>query len=377
MSVGSQMWSDQSYCGSGTFRADIDLAPEKVVYQTGGMMNDAVLSEFTAGSRYLNTASVGIPPTAAANALRVCVDDWESGRVDPVSFDRVVDRARELFGSLVGTATDSVAVVNQASLVSGLVASSLPDGAHVLCAEGDFTSVLYPFLIDQRLKVSIVPLNQLIAEITDDVDLVAVSAVQSADGRLLDLDAFTQAASAAGALTYLDVTQAAGWVDLDVERFDVTSCGAYKWLCSPRGVGFMTVGSNADWLLPRLAGWYSAEEPWKSVYGAPLRLAADARRYNVSPPWFDIAAAVESLEFLHRTGVDEVNRHSVGLANRFREGMGLPPSNSAIVAVETENGQALKDAGFVAAVRAGKVRVSFYVYNTTDDADTAAALLMP
>ena len=35
---------------------------------------------------------------------------------------------------------------------------------------------------------------------TDDVALVAVSAVQSADGRVADLDAISAAASAAGAL---------------------------------------------------------------------------------------------------------------------------------------------------------------------------------
>ena len=42
-------------------------------------------------------------------------------------------------------------------------------------------------------------------------DLVAVSAVQSADGAVIDLEKLGAAARAAGAQVLLDVSQAAGW----------------------------------------------------------------------------------------------------------------------------------------------------------------------
>ena len=49
------------------------------------------------------------------------------------------------------------------------------------------------------VKVREVPLERLAESVTADTTLVAVSAVQSADGRLADLDALARAADAYGA----------------------------------------------------------------------------------------------------------------------------------------------------------------------------------
>jgi hypothetical protein len=96
-----------------------------------------------------------------------------------------------------------VALVGQVSTATGLGASCLPDGANVLCAEEDFTSVLFPFLVNDRLNVRTVPLDHLLDEIGADTDLVAVSAAQSADGRVLDLDDLATASRDAQAQTYV------------------------------------------------------------------------------------------------------------------------------------------------------------------------------
>jgi len=339
------------------------------------MLDTNIADEFLAGPGYLNTASVGLPPRVAVDSLNQSVADWASGRSDPASFDEIVDRSRAAFGRIVGTESTSVGIVSQVSVVSGLVASSLPDGAKVLCAEEDFTSVLFPFLSGDRLDVRTVPLDELLDSISDGTDLVAVSAVQSVDGRVLDLDRLAELAAETGTRTYVDVTQAAGWLPLEVGRFDVTACGAYKWLCSARGSGFLTVSQSADWLVPKYPGWYSGEDPWQSIYGPPLRLAGDARKFNVSPAWIDFVTAAASLDFIAEIGVEDIYEHNVALANQFRVAIDLPESNSAIISVETSKGQALTDAGVSAAVRAGRVRLSFHLYNTPADADLASSLL--
>ncbi|MEE9416120.1 MAG: aminotransferase class V-fold PLP-dependent enzyme [Acidimicrobiales bacterium] len=339
------------------------------------MLNESVQSEFAAGPGYLNTASVGLPPRVAVDAVRTRLSEWENGGCDPVSFDVEVERARGAYAEIVGTDLASVGIVGQASVVTGLVASSLPDGAKVVCAEEDFTSVLFPFLGDARLDVKLVPFAEIVDHIGPDTDLVAVSAVQSADGRVIDLDRLAKVAEDTETRTYLDVTQAAGWLPLGADRFDVTACGAYKWLCSPRGSGFITVASTNNWLQPKYAGWFSTEDPWTSIYGPPLRLASDARRFNVSPAWFDFVGAASALEFIASLGVDEVNDHSVTLANAFRSAMSMTPSNSAIVSLATPHGAVLAEAGISSAERAGRVRLSFYLYNTLADAERAAELL--
>jgi selenocysteine lyase/cysteine desulfurase len=66
----------------------------------------------------------------------------------------------------------------------------------------------------------------------------------------------------------------------------------------------------------------------------------------------------------------------VALANRFRAGLGLAPSNSAIVSTTIDGAEEkLARAGVRAAVRAGSLRASFHVYTTEEDVDAALAAL--
>jgi selenocysteine lyase/cysteine desulfurase len=74
--------------------------------------------------------------------------------------------------------------------------------------------------------------------------------------------------------------------------------------------------------------------------------------------------------------VDDVHRHDVALANRFREGLGLPAGDSAIVKVDVPDAAGrLERAGIRAATRAGSVRASFHLYTTEEDVDAALTAL--
>lgn len=342
-------------------------------------MLPAATAHFDAAPGYCNWATYGLPGRATVATLRACLDDWEAGALDPPGFGRDVDACRRHFATLVGTTPDRIAMPGAVSIGVGLVASSLPDGAHVLAAEEDFTSVLFPFLADDRLRVTLVPLDSLVDAVRDDVDLVAVSAVQSADGRVTDLDALAATAADHGVRTLVDATQAAGWLPLGADRFDVLVCAAYKWLCAPRGVGFLAVRQDVDWLVPRLAGWFAGAEPWSSIYGPPLRLADDAARFTVSPAWFDVAATGAALAALVDIGVPTLHDHGVGLANDLRARLGLPPADSAIVSLATDEtaAAALDAAGIVTASRGGRTRLSFHVANDQQDAARAADVLGP
>jgi len=148
---------------------------------------------------------------------------------------------------------------------------------------------------------------------------------------------------------------------------------AYKWLMAPRGAAFGYFSPAVrDRMTPILAGWYAGADPHDSYYGPPLRLAPDARRFDVSPAWFSFVGAAPAMDLLLRLGVDRVNAHNVALANRFRAGLGLPVGDSAIVSTDVPDAERkLAAAGVRAAVRGGRVRVSFHVYTTTADVDRA------
>ena len=104
------------------------------------------------------------------------------------------------------------------------------------------------------IRVRAVPLEALADSITDETWLVVFSLVQSATGVSPTCAAILEAAARHGALTFCDVTQAAGVLPVDASLFDVTVCHTYKWLCSPRGVSFLTIGERFDALLTPAAG---------------------------------------------------------------------------------------------------------------------------
>lgn len=341
---------------------------------------DRAAAEFDSEVTYLNTATVGLPPRRGWDALQASLADWRAGRADPLAYDASVSAARGIYAQLVGVEASSVAIGSQVSVLAGLVAASLPPQSEVLTAAEDFTSVLFPFHAQAVRGVTVreAPLEALAKAVRPETDLVAVSAVQSADGRLADLDALEQACSAASARILVDTTQAVGWLPVDASRFAYTVAGGYKWLLAPRGTAYLTVAADlVDELIPHGAGWYAGADRWESIYGSPLRLAADARRFDVSPAWHAWVGAAPALELLAEVGVATLHAHGVGLANRFRRGVGLPPANSAIVSAlaDPDAAPAMADAGVVGSVRAGRLRLSFHVSTTTADVERAVNVL--
>lgn len=324
---------------------------------------------------WLDTASYGLPPWPAWDALQEALADWRVGRGSWRAWSDATVRARDAFARLVGADVADVTTGSQVSQLLGMVAASLPDGARVVAPEEEFTSNLFPWLVQEArgVEVRTVAAAQLANEVRPDTDVVAFSLVQSATGAVADIDAVTDAAAAAGALTVADATQACGWLPVDATRFDAVACGTYKWLLAPRGTAFLvTTPSLRERILPSMAGWWAGDDPHTSYYGPPLRLARDARRLDISPAWFAWVATAPALELIEQVGVDEIRAYDVGLANRFRQGLGMPASGSAIVSTDVPGAQErLEAAGVRAAVRGGLLRASFHLYTTEADVDLA------
>ena len=324
---------------------------------------------------YLDTATCGLPLPGTLRALGEHVRTWQEGTGSLGVFHAPVERARALFARLVGVPVEQVAVGSQVSVAVGVVAASLAPGTRVVLADGDFTSLLWPFLQRADLRCTSVPLPEVPDAVAAGCDWVAVSTVQSSNGELVDLPGLRRAADDAGARVLLDATQSTGWLPLDAAEWDVVVTAAYKWLLSPRGTAFTTVRPDVLALLTPVApGWYAGEDVPSSYYGAPVRLAHDARRLDVSPAWPSWAGAAPALEALVGVGVDAVHRHDVGLANAFRERLDLPPAGSAVVSVEADV-DALRAAGVRCSGRAGRARLAFHLYNDEGDVDLAACAL--
>ena len=342
-------------------------------------MRSAFGQQFDMPDGYLNTASIGMPPVAVAEAVVEAVRYWRAGTGRAADFDEPVAVGRAAFARLVGVGADRVAIGGSASALVGLVAGGLPDGARVLVARDEFTSVTFPFAAQAARGVTVTEVD--LAELPSragEADLVAVSAVQSADGAVADLAALRTEAARAGTRVVLDVTQAAGWLPLSLSWADAVVAAGYKWLLCPRGAAWMAVSERLGReLVPHGANWYAGQDRWDSIYGLPLRLAADARRLDTSPAWFCHVGAAAALPWLASLDAEAVREHCVGLANQLRVGLGGRPADSAIAVVDRPEAAArLADAGVTVAVRQGRARLAFYLYNTEADVHRALDALL-
>ncbi|WP_156753782.1 aminotransferase class V-fold PLP-dependent enzyme [Actinokineospora pegani] len=332
-------------------------------------MRAAFGEDFDVPPGYLNTASVGIPPARVADTVDTAVRRWRTGAATPPEFDAPVEVARAAWARLVGVDVGSVAIGAAVAHLVSQVAAGVPDGTRVLTARNEFTSLTFPFAA-RGLEVVEVDLDDLVDR-APDFDLVAVSVVQSADGRVVDLDGL----HATGAMVLLDATQAAGWLPLRLDWADWVVCAGYKWLLCPRGAAWLAVHPRAVELTrPVAANWYAGEDRWRSLYGLPLRQAADARAFDLSPVWFAQAGAAESLTWLAGLDLAEVRAHCVGLADGLLERMGSAPRGSAIVSIDAPT-EPLTAAGIRCSSRAGRARLAFHLYNTVEDVEAVLGAL--
>ncbi|MFM9877311.1 MAG: aminotransferase class V-fold PLP-dependent enzyme [Rhodoglobus sp.] len=345
---------------------------------TSSALKDAI-DQFGSPRGYLAVASIGIPPRAAVEALSADLAAWAAADRDPQGYDVTIERARALYASLVGVPVSRVAQGSQTSVLTSLIAAAVPDGAEVLIPDGDFSSIEFPFLSRPEIRVRSVPLAALADSITDETWLIVFSRVQSANGIVADVDAILESARLHNAFTFCDVTQAAGVLPVDASAFDVTVCHTYKWLCCPRGVAFLTLSERFDPLVrPLQAGWYAGEDVWRSTYGPEMHLAHDVRRFDVSPAWQAWVGAEQSLALFAGLDIGEVWQLTAGLGDSLCDELGIPQQHQAIVTWPDESGRDLSKlvaSGVRASGRAGRLRASFHLWNTSADVDAVVRAL--
>ncbi len=335
---------------------------------------------FTPDVRFFDSASYGLLPHPATLAMHRQIDLFSHGQVDIKEFDAIVVSALGHLATAYGCSSDHFGAIGQLATASSMVAHSIPFGSKVLMAKEDFTSVLFPFLERQaqsEIVVDFVPANQLVDKINENYTLIAVSAVQSATGFVIDLDRLSEKASRLGVKTFIDATQAAGWLPMRLDDFDVVAASAYKWLLCPRGTGFIHTTEEArHWLRPTMSSWYASDAIWDSIYGPPLRLANDGRRYQISPDWLSWVGAEHSLKLISEIGVHNVYNHNVELMKHLCKKSSVKFNDSSIVSVESnlEPNDLIRN-GFRASLRNGRLRISIHLYNTQDDVEKLASLL--
>lgn len=358
-------------------------------------------SEFPGLQRgtYLNTCAHGLLPLRARRAIEAHLASWEGGP-DWVDWLEDVERARRAFAKLIGAREDEVAVQSSASSATSAVMSTLRLGARDAIATTALDFPTSPYIAERQRERGFrhehaglqhgadVSRNTSSAarlpEVGPRTALACLPSVVSFQGERLDVEGFTRAAHAEGALVLVDAFQALGTHPVDVRRLDCDFLvsGVYKWLMGASGLAFLYVRRDHHARVPVTGGWLAAEEPYSFDPLQPP--ASDARRYQYGGPSAVACAALPaSLGLLEEIGLRSIERHNEALVERIvaradeRKWEVLTPREPArrgsivtfrVPDLERALAACAREKVAVSA-RLGGIRVAPHFYNTEQDVD--------
>ena len=362
-----------------------------------------------AGDRiFLNHASTG--PLPASSLLAVEEFNRRRAAMDGITdsmLQNILANARQLAARLVHADVEEIALAVNTSWGINLAAATLPleSGDVVLVSDGEFPANVYPWmrLASRGVRLEVAPTTKdgwpdedyLLARVQDaEVKVLAVSWVQFSNGYLLDLARLGRAARAGGSYFVVDAIQGAGQQPLDLSALsvDVLACGAQKWLLSPWGTGFVYVRRELiETLNPLVTGWmaHQGTDDFTKLTDYNPALHRDARRFElVSLPFQDFVGFNASLALLLELGVDRIAAHMERITQpvlSWAESTGVPLASptgshgSGMVCVappDIERAyQRLGEAGIVASLREGAIRLSPHCYTTVQEMERVVEVL--
>jgi selenocysteine lyase/cysteine desulfurase len=340
-----------------------------------------------AASGYLDTATYGLPAASTLSELTSFTEAWQSGEGNWIEWEAAAEECRSLFADIVGAAADRIALVPSVSQATAIAVSGVPDRGEILIPEGEFASIVLPGLAaaGRGITVRRAPLVGLADAVDARTDMVAVSQVQSSSGEVADLAAIVTAARGHGARVYVDATQGLGAVPLDATAPapHFVACAAYKWLCCPRGVAFLSIVPEliAELPPPAPASWRGARRPYESFYPVSLDPSPTASRFDLPLAWQAWVGARAALREIVEIGEERRRALAMAVALRLAANLERAAPDAAILRIAVRDADAalhrLRDTGIKASIRGSAVRLSPHFYNDLDDADRAAEVLAP
>lgn len=350
---------------------------------------------------YLNAAAVGAMPQVAVDAVH------EYARSVALRADtafqgwlNLKESCRVNLGALLGVPPRSLGFCSHTSHGMGLLALALEEAPelggikkHVVHAADEFPASTVPwqhrgYELTAAAAVEGVHQPEAFAALTRKDTLAwVVSHAQFGSGSRIDLQAFCQAATAAGVLLIINATQSAGTGPINAGELGVDALvtTGHKWLCSGFGNGVLYVKPSLwEQLRAPLAGWASCVDAAKLDFSKPSPLRDDvAVIESGSHQLAELAALEKTTEMLLELGLDNVRARLVELGELLLDGLEakgyalLTPSarehhSSAVTFMHPQPGLLVEELAkqkIDVVARAGGVRVSPHIYNDLDAID--------
>lgn len=362
---------------------------------------------------YFDHAAVGPLSGPAADSLaQYTASASSNGDVFWMDWSHRVHSLRDMTAELIHCDADEVALVPNTTTGINFVANGFPwqTGDNVIVPEGEFPSNLFPWLNQQPrgVEVRVVPrrdgrvlVDDLLEQIDDRTQLIAVSWIGYASGFRIDLERLVEQAHERGVLVFLDAIQGLGIYPLDLKTCDVDflSADGHKWLLGPEGAGVAVIRKrHLERLRCDSVGWASVQDS-HLFSGATFDLRDSARRFeggslNMSG-LMALASSMEMFLAVARShGMTAIGDRVLERAAKLRDMLQdrgarllfdqepVATHGSGIITFEVP-GQSPADfrsrgleQDVVLSCRGGGIRASVHVYNNDDDLTRLANLIV-
>jgi len=215
---------------------------------------------------HLNHGGYGACPRAVLEECRRWQLELERSPTEFLArrLDGLLRDSRAALAGFVGARVDDLVFVPNATSALNAVLRSLrfEAGGEVLTTTHEYGAILRTLEFVGADVVLCEP-DELVARIGPRTRAVLVSHVTSPTALVLPVEELCAAARAAGALAIVDGAHAPGHVPLDLEAVgaDVYAGNCHKWLCAPKGSGFLWARpEHHGWIEPLVVSWGYGED---------------------------------------------------------------------------------------------------------------------
>ena len=267
---------------------------------------------------FLNHGSFGACPRPVFEAYQRRQRELER---EPVEFlarrwEALVGEARAALAVYVGARADDLVFVTNAMTGMNTLARSLVEPAdEVLTSDQEYDAVDAAWEAAGATLVR-APVESLWEHATDRTRVLSLSHLTSPTGLVVPVDEHCRRARELGILSVVDGAHAPGHVPIDLAALgaDAYTGNCHKWLCAPKGAGFLWVREELQTRIDPLVVTWGWDEP---------DFAKRHLRSGTRDPaaWLAVPAAIE---FQREWGWDEVRSRCHALVEHFAEASGLP-----------------------------------------------------
>lgn len=236
---------------------------------------------------FLNHGSFGACPQPV---LERCQEWQREVERQPVEFfarrtQSLLSGARAALGAFVGSDPSDVVFITNATVGVNIVAHSLglKEGDEVLATDHEYGAVdrTWRFWGKEKgfvYKQVAVPLGvnedeiieTIFRNVTKKTKIISISHISSPTATIFPIIKIISRARELGLLTVVDGAHAPGQIELDFRemRPDFYIGNLHKWVCAPKGAGFLFVSKKLQHLVkPLIVSWgYEAIEPSSSQF---------------------------------------------------------------------------------------------------------------